>query len=185
MCANISQPTSAIFSTTTTTILWPFFRHHPGESVPEENFWTLWCKGRLTEADTLNIRLGATPTGLSSAHLHHHPIFFTGRINALPAAQPTVSEHWRQSVIFSKVWNFKVSISWSDTVSILVTLNDIRYYFLASTNAHCRSIRALYDLSSCQEVPTSTSARPEASTSMGHWGTCPLDFQQCIFFSKL
>jgi len=20
--------------------------------VPEENFWTLWCKGRLTEADT-------------------------------------------------------------------------------------------------------------------------------------
>jgi len=29
--------------------------------VPEENFWTLWCKGRLTEADTLTIRLGATP----------------------------------------------------------------------------------------------------------------------------
>jgi len=24
----------------------------PGEAVPEENFWTLWCKGRLTEADT-------------------------------------------------------------------------------------------------------------------------------------
>ena len=30
----------------------PFFRDHPGEPVPEENFWTLWCKGRLTEADT-------------------------------------------------------------------------------------------------------------------------------------
>jgi len=28
------------------------FRDHPGELVPEENFWTLWCKGRLTEADT-------------------------------------------------------------------------------------------------------------------------------------
>jgi len=28
-------------------------RDHPGEPVPEENFWTLWCKGRLTEADTL------------------------------------------------------------------------------------------------------------------------------------
>jgi len=40
--------------------------------VPEENFWTLWCKGRLTEADTLTIRLGATPSGLSSAHLHHY-----------------------------------------------------------------------------------------------------------------
>jgi len=38
--------------TTTTTVLWPFFQDHPGELVPEENFWTLWCKGRLTEADT-------------------------------------------------------------------------------------------------------------------------------------
>jgi len=28
------------------------FRDHPGEPVPEENFWTLWCKGRSTEADT-------------------------------------------------------------------------------------------------------------------------------------
>jgi len=55
----------------TTTILPPFFRDHPGEPVPEENFWTLRCKGRLTEADTLTIRLGATPSGLTSAHLHH------------------------------------------------------------------------------------------------------------------
>jgi len=53
----------------------PFFRDHPGEPVPEENFWTLWCKERLTEADTLTIRLGTTPSGLTSAHLHHlhHP----------------------------------------------------------------------------------------------------------------
>jgi len=29
-----------------------------GEPVPEENFWTLWCKVRLTEADTPTIRLG-------------------------------------------------------------------------------------------------------------------------------
>jgi len=42
----------------TTTVLWPFFPDHPGEPVPEENFWTLWCKGRLTEADTPTIRLG-------------------------------------------------------------------------------------------------------------------------------
>ena len=32
--------------------------------------WTLWCKGRLTEANTPTIRLGATPSGLTSAHLH-------------------------------------------------------------------------------------------------------------------
>ena len=56
--------------TTATTVLRLFFRDHPGEPVPEENFWTLWCKGRLTEADTLTIWLGATPSGLTSAHLH-------------------------------------------------------------------------------------------------------------------
>jgi len=28
---------------TTTTVLRPFFQDHPGEPVPEENFWTLWC----------------------------------------------------------------------------------------------------------------------------------------------
>ena len=58
---------------THTTILRPFFREHPGEPVPEENSWTLWCKGRLTEADTLAIRLGATLSGPTSAHLHHPP----------------------------------------------------------------------------------------------------------------
>jgi len=56
---------------THTTVLWPFFRDHPGESVPEENFWTLWCKGRLTEADALAIWLATTPSGLSTAHLYH------------------------------------------------------------------------------------------------------------------
>jgi len=25
-----------------------FFRDHRGEPVPEENFWTLWCKERVT-----------------------------------------------------------------------------------------------------------------------------------------
>jgi len=56
-----------------TAVLRPFFRDHPGEPVPEKNFWTLWCKRRLTEADTPTIRLGATPSGVTSARLHHHP----------------------------------------------------------------------------------------------------------------
>ena len=68
----------------------PFSGDHPGEPVPEENFWTLWYKGRLTEADTPTIRLGATPSGLTSAHLHHSPFFY--RPDALPATQPTVSK---------------------------------------------------------------------------------------------
>jgi len=60
---------------TTVNVLRNFFWDHPGEPVPEENFWTLWCKGRLIEADTSTIRLGVTPSGLTSAHLHHTPIF--------------------------------------------------------------------------------------------------------------
>jgi len=80
----LSQGTTHSRTTTTTTVLRPFFRDHPGEPVPEENFWTLWCKGRLTEADTPTIRLGATPSGLTSAHLHHPSIFFTGRMPFLP-----------------------------------------------------------------------------------------------------
>jgi len=70
----------------TTTVYGPFFRYHSGEPVPEENFWTLWCKGRLTEADTETIRLGAIPSGLTIP-----PFFY--RPDALPAAQPTVSKH--------------------------------------------------------------------------------------------
>jgi len=89
-----SMYTRTPYTTTTTSILRPFFRDHPGEPVPEENVWTLWCKGRFTDADTLTIRLGATPSGLTSAHLHHPP-YFCGP-DALPAAQPTVSKHWRQ-----------------------------------------------------------------------------------------
>jgi len=73
---------------THTTILRPFFRDHPGEPVPEENLWTLWCKGRLTEADTPTIRLGATPSGLTSAHLHHPPHFLQA---GCPSCCPTNS----------------------------------------------------------------------------------------------
>ena len=55
--------------------------------MPEENFWTLWCKERLTDADTLTIRLGATASGLTSAHLHHPPF-----LQAIcPSCRPTNS----------------------------------------------------------------------------------------------
>jgi len=59
--------------------------------VPKENFWTLWCKGRFTQADTLTIRLGAT---IQTKHYPPSPsphIFY--RPDALPAAQPTASKH--------------------------------------------------------------------------------------------
>jgi len=76
----------------TTTVLWFFFWVHPGETVPEENFWTLWCSGRLTEADTPTLRLGATPSRLTMP-TSTIPTPFFYRPDALPAAQPTVSKH--------------------------------------------------------------------------------------------
>jgi len=72
----------------TTTVLRPFFRDHQGEAVPEENFWTLRCKGRLTEAVILTIWLGTTPSGLTSAHLHHPPYFLQA---GCPFCRPTNS----------------------------------------------------------------------------------------------
>jgi len=71
--SSISSSSSSTTHTPHTTVLRLFFRDHPGEPVPEENFWTLWCKGRL-EADRPTIRLGAIPSGLTSAHLHHPPL---------------------------------------------------------------------------------------------------------------
>ena len=70
----------------TRTVLWPFFWDHEGESVPEEDLWTWWCKGRLREADTPTIQLGATPARLSSAHLHHPPCFLQAWC---PSCRPT------------------------------------------------------------------------------------------------
>jgi len=82
----------------TTTVLRPFFWDHPDEPVPEENFWILWWKGRLTEADTPTIWLSATPSGQTIAHFHHHPIFFTGRMPFQPPnqqPQSTVKGNYR------------------------------------------------------------------------------------------
>jgi len=64
------------------------FWDHPGKPVPEENFWTLWCKGRLTKADTLTVQLGASPSGLTSAHLYHPPHFLQAEC---PSCHPSNS----------------------------------------------------------------------------------------------
>jgi len=96
------MPNTAPHATTviTTTASRPFFRDHPGEPVPEENFWTLWCKGRLTEADT-----PINPSGLHSIRTNQCPpppsphIFFTGRMPFVPPNQQ------RQSTEGQLLWS--------------------------------------------------------------------------------
>jgi len=90
--------------------------------VPEENFWTLWCKGRLTEADTQTIRLGATPSGLTSAYLHHPP-FFTVWMPFLPPNQQCQSIECNN--INSGNNNYTFSIS--STVIVPVQCSVIAY----------------------------------------------------------
>jgi len=119
---------SETITTTTITVLRPFFRDHPGEPVPKENFWTLWCKGRLTEADTPTIRMGATPSGLvTSAHLHHPHIFY--RPDAIPAAQPTASKHRRQLPIikFTDISNCNQNNNVTQTVSDMQLHKQFKY----------------------------------------------------------
>jgi len=41
---NVNKQT--IYHHHTTTVLRPFFWDHPGEPVPEKNFWNLCCNGR-------------------------------------------------------------------------------------------------------------------------------------------
>jgi len=73
----------------TTTVLWPFFRDHPGEPVPEENFWTMMQgktnRGRHTDrpAGRHSIR-----TKQCSPPLHHPPRFLQA---GCPSCRPTNS----------------------------------------------------------------------------------------------
>jgi len=57
----------------------------PQSLAPEENFWTLWCKGRLTEADTDH------PAERHSIQTNQCPPppspFFTGQMPFLPPNQ--------------------------------------------------------------------------------------------------
>jgi len=87
-------------TTTTTTILSPFFRDLPDEPVPAENFWTLWCKGRLTEADTdhpagrHSIRTNQCPPLLSP------PFLQAGR----PSSRPTNSVKALKATLITLYW---------------------------------------------------------------------------------
>jgi len=78
---------------------------HPGWAGARRELLDFMAQGKINRGrHTHTIRLGATPSGLTSAHLHHPPIFY--RPDALPAAQPTVSRHWRQTVYKSNWTNF-------------------------------------------------------------------------------
>ena len=113
--------------TTTTTVLRPFFQDHLGELVSKENLWTLWCKGRLTEADTPNIWLGATQSGLSSAHLHQ-------RKNYQNCSVLCCVQQWC-TMICTHIWAVLEDECWFRFRSVFVHFSrfSILYVFLSYT----------------------------------------------------
>jgi len=68
----------------------------------------------LTEADTPTIRMGATPSGLTNAHLHQSTIphiFY--RPYVLPAAQPTASKYLYAKLEMPSFTNTQVVATWT------------------------------------------------------------------------
>ena len=85
--------------------------------------WVSRCQKRTSglymvqgKINRLIIRLGATPSGLTSPLLHHPPIFY--RPDTLPAAQPTVSKHWRPDC---KTYNINWGLHYNELFVLLVT----------------------------------------------------------------
>jgi len=81
-------------TTTTTTVLWSFFRDQPGEPVPEQNFFMVQGKinrGRNTDhpAGRHSVRTNQCPPPPS-------PHFFTGRMPFLPPNQQCQSTEGNQ-----------------------------------------------------------------------------------------
>jgi len=68
--------------THTHNCLTPFFQDYLGELVPEEIFWTLWCKGRHQRPTHRQSRWVPLHPDKSVTHLYCPPIFMP---DALPA----------------------------------------------------------------------------------------------------
>jgi len=73
------------YTTTPQPFYGPFWDHQ-GEPVPEENFWTSWYKGRLSEADT-NHAAGSHSIRTNQCPPPPSPQFFTGRMPFLSPNQ--------------------------------------------------------------------------------------------------
>jgi len=76
---------------TTTTVLRPLFRDHPGEPVPEEKLLDFVVQGKINRGTHTDHPDGRHSIRTNQCPPPPSPIFY--RLDALPAAQPTVSKH--------------------------------------------------------------------------------------------
>jgi len=76
--------------TTTTIVLWPLFRDHPGEPEPEEKLLDFMVQGKINRGRHIDHPDGRHSIRTKQCPPLPSPIFY--RPDALPAAQPTVSK---------------------------------------------------------------------------------------------
>jgi len=81
---------------TTTTVSRPLIRDtRVGRYQKKQLLWIFMEQGRIMEAEAPTVRVGTTPTRLMAPLSPQPPPKVFYRSDALPAAQPTVSKHWR------------------------------------------------------------------------------------------
>jgi len=66
----------------------------PGWAGVRRQLLDFMVQGKINRGRHIDHPTGHHSIGLTSAHLHHPPIFY--RADALSAAKPTVSKHWKQ-----------------------------------------------------------------------------------------
>jgi len=151
--------------------------------------------GRLTEADTPTIRMGATPSRLTSAHPRHPHIFY--RPDALPAAQPTASNtegnntHSNSSTChgcFSVVRDgdagdrFGVIVALRLTSRLVLKERPHVHAVLHSIKAATQSKRHFFD-SSSQHQPKPPRSRSRTEMVTGQLADATGDFACLVFVS--
>ena len=131
-----------------TYFIWSFYQ--------PENFWTLWCKGILTEVDIPTVRLGATPSGLTSAHLHH-PLIFYRPDALLPRSQQCRSTEGNTWVIFLLFCTFCGYFLW--LLFRVTATYKLSYCYYAMT-IRC-GMKCIINAKSWQVISTICSTEPQ------------------------
>jgi len=96
------QSVSDDVSSTPQLFYGPFSRTTPVSQCQKRTSGLYGVREDCTEADTQTIRLGATPSGLTSAHLHHPLHFFTGWMPFLPPNQQCQSTEGKVMMLVGK-----------------------------------------------------------------------------------
>ena len=123
-----NRVTSVIMTTHTHTCLTAFFQGLP-RSAGTRKVQPIWI---LVKQDTVSgsgiswaICKSAPCSRQITMPAPHHSVFY--RTDALTAAQPTASKHWRQNLKLSVIMTNELLLSQTDTETVITTNNNSYY----------------------------------------------------------